>query len=170
MCAIFCSHSYLLPHHVSKVEKFEDLIVWQKGLSQAIDLYGRLTNCSDYGLRDQMQRAAVSVPSNIAEGFEGESNKEFIRYLKFLKGSAGELHTQLYIAANIGLINSRQRKNFLLRAAIAHPSFANLSRHGKNVFKRLAACSGRPCPCSFRPSTSLSPRQNSSTSLSPKFS
>ena len=63
---------------------------------------------NDYGFKDQIQRASVSVPSNIAEGFERNSNKEFIQYLFISKGSAGELRTQLYLAIELKLIQKEK--------------------------------------------------------------
>lgn len=83
------------------IERFEDLIAWQKGraLSQAIYRVTRQGEfVGDFSLRDQLRRAAVSVPSNIAEGFERAGNKEFIQFLSIAKGSAGEVRTQLYVA------------------------------------------------------------------------
>lgn len=72
------------------------------------EIYDVLKNCRDYGLRDQMQRSAVSVPSNIAEGFELNTNKGFIRYLYIAKGSGGELRTQIYIAIRQGYIENEK--------------------------------------------------------------
>lgn len=68
-------------------------------------LYGLLKDCKDYGLRDQMTRAAVSIASNIAEGAERDSKAEFVRFLHIAKGSSAELRTQLYIAEQIGVIS-----------------------------------------------------------------
>jgi four helix bundle protein len=76
-----------------KIQPFEDLAVWKESMQLATEVYSLLINCKDYGLKDQIQRAAVSIPSNIAEGFERQSNKEFIHYLFIAKGSCGELHT-----------------------------------------------------------------------------
>ena len=90
---------------VKKIEKFEDLQVWKVGMQLAVKTYNSLKNCSDFGLRNQMQRAAVSVPSNIAEGYERNSNKEFIQHLFIAKGSCAELRTQIYIAIKIGILN-----------------------------------------------------------------
>ncbi|AWW00012.1 four helix bundle protein [Arcticibacterium luteifluviistationis] len=98
---------------MSKVEKFEDLKVWQSGLSMSIEIYKTLANCRDYGLKDQMCRSAVSIPSNIAEGFEKEYNKEFIRFLRISKGSAGELRTQIYVAQGIGIIDNTLAEKLL---------------------------------------------------------
>lgn len=85
--------------------RFEDLRVWIKAYGLSVQIYKVLRECKDYGLKDQMTRAAVSIPSNIAEGFERGTNKEFIRYLIIAKGSAGELRTQLNIAKDINYIS-----------------------------------------------------------------
>lgn len=89
---------------------FEDLDVWQKACGLAVSVYGILENCKYYGLKDQMTRAAVSIPSNIAEGAERGSTAEFIRFLHISKGSAAELRTQIYIAGRIGVITNQTQK------------------------------------------------------------
>lgn len=88
---------------MATISKFEDIIAWQKALdlSDLVYSYSNKDNFSrDFGLRDQMRRAAVSVVSNIAEGFEREGNNQFIYFLLVAKASAGELRAQLYIAKN----------------------------------------------------------------------
>ncbi len=80
------------------IKKFEDLLGWQKGISLAKEIYllcssGKISK--DFGLKDQMQRAAVSIPTNIAEGFERTSRKEYLQFLNIAKGSAGELRSRL---------------------------------------------------------------------------
>lgn len=87
-----------------KIEGFEDLEVWQEGMRLTTDVFSLLRNCKDYSLKDQIQRAAVSVPSNIAEGFERQTNKEFIYFLFVAKGSCGELRTQMHIATELKMI------------------------------------------------------------------
>jgi four helix bundle protein len=89
----------------TRIEKFEDLDVWQNAISLSVDIYSKFQNCKDYSLKDQICRASVSVPSNIAEGFERQYNKEFIQFLFIAKGSAGEVRTQLLIASRLGLLN-----------------------------------------------------------------
>jgi four helix bundle protein len=89
---------------------YEDLDVWKKGTQVAIRIYELLNGCRDYGLKDQMTRAAVSIPSNIAEGAARSSTKEFVRYLNIAKGSAAELNTQIYIAHQVHLINLEEYK------------------------------------------------------------
>ena len=82
----------------TKIETFEDLRIWQEAVLICKEVYENLKECRDYGFRDQIQRAAVSIPSNIAEGFERQTNKEFIQFLYIAKGSCGELRSHLYLA------------------------------------------------------------------------
>ena len=96
-----------------KIEKFEDLEVWRKSVRLSIQIYQELKGCKDYGLRDQIQRSAVSVPSNIAEGYERNTNKEYIQFLYIAKGSCGELRTQLYIAGELGIISKERTKELI---------------------------------------------------------
>lgn len=93
------------------IEKFEDIVAWQKGMELCKLTYS-ITNADtfkqDYGLKDQMRRAWVSIVSNIAEGFERSSDKDFARFLYMAKGSDGELRTQLYIAKEVGNIGGSE--------------------------------------------------------------
>jgi len=89
---------------------FEDLEVWKDACRLAVDVYGVFRECRDFSFRDQIQRASISIPSNIAEGAERGSNKEFIRFIHIAKGSAGELRTQLYIAEKVDPISQEDRK------------------------------------------------------------
>lgn len=88
---------------MATISKFEDIIAWQKALELSDLIYSHSNKdnfAKDFGLRDQMRRASVSVVSNIAEGFEREGNNQFIYFLLVAKASAGELRAQLYIARN----------------------------------------------------------------------
>ena len=87
---------------------FEELEVWKRSCRLAVRVYELLRECRDYGLRDQMSRAAVSIAANIAEGAERDSRAEFARFLHIAKGSAAELRTQLYIAERIGVLTPAQ--------------------------------------------------------------
>ena len=84
----------------------------EKSYRLVVELYKELQNCKDYGLKDQMTRAAVSIPSNIAEGAERKTKKEFINFLSISKGSAAELWTQIYIASKIGILSPAVSKHF----------------------------------------------------------
>ena len=89
------------------IKRFEDIESWQEARLLATQIY-RVTNdgefARDFGLKDQIRRASVSVVSNIAEGFEKDTPREFCRYLRIAKGSAGEVRAQLYVALDIGLL------------------------------------------------------------------
>jgi len=93
---------------MSRIERFEDIEAWRKARELTKEIYA-LTNdgpfARDFGLRDQIRRAVVSIMSNIAEGFERGSNKEFIQFLYIVKGSAGEVRAQLYVALDQAYIN-----------------------------------------------------------------
>jgi four helix bundle protein len=94
-------------------KSFEDLEVWKRGCRQAVNVYRTLESDRHFSLRDQMERAAVSVPSNIAEGQERDSNPDFMRFLRIAKGSNGELRTQLYIARELGIIDESTGKQLV---------------------------------------------------------
>jgi len=101
---------------MSKIQKFEDLQIWNEGIDLVIDIYNSLKLCKDRGLKDQLQRAVVSIPSNIAEGFERQSNKEFIHYLFIAKGSCGELRTQIHIASRLKIFSDSNSEKLLERS------------------------------------------------------
>ncbi|MFB1490750.1 MULTISPECIES: four helix bundle protein [unclassified Thiocapsa] len=87
-------------------QSFEELDVWKRSCRVAVRVYELTKDTRDYGLRDQMTRAAVSIASNIAEGVERDSIAETVHFIHIAKGSAAELRTQIYIAQRIGLIDS----------------------------------------------------------------
>jgi four helix bundle protein len=95
---------------------YKNLVVWQLAKDNAVKIY-RLVNSGDlhkdFGLRDQIQRAAVSVPSNIAEGDESGTNKMSVKYFYCAKGSIAELQTQIIIAHEIGYIDRTQMESIL---------------------------------------------------------
>jgi four helix bundle protein len=86
-------------------QSFEDLEVWQRGCRLAVDVFKPFATCRNFTMQDQVQRASLSVPSNVAEGYERNSNKEFVRFLNIAKGSCGELRTQLYISRKLDFLN-----------------------------------------------------------------
>jgi len=95
---------------MTTVQKFENLICWQKARELTREIYREFKSLNDYGLKDQIQRAAVSVMSNISEGFERGTRAEFINYLFIAKGSAGEVRNQLYVALDNGYLNDETFK------------------------------------------------------------
>ena len=87
-------------------QSFEDLEVWQRGCRLSVAIFEAFETCKRFTLRDQIERAGLSVPSNIAEGAERGSSKDFAHFLNFSKGSCGELRTQLYIARKLNELDT----------------------------------------------------------------
>jgi len=92
---------------------FEELEVWKRGCRLAVETFQAFEGCRWFSLRDQITRSALSVPSNIAEECERNSDNDFIRFLNIAKGSAAEFRTQLYIAHELNQLDSGVFKNFL---------------------------------------------------------
>jgi four helix bundle protein len=88
-------------------QSFEDLEVWKRSCQLTVRIYDLLRTCREFGLRNQMQRSAVSIASNIAEGAE-RGGKDFLRFLTIARGSAAELRTQCYIACKINVLTNDQ--------------------------------------------------------------
>lgn len=117
----------------NKINQFEDIDIWKKAVKIAVEIYkmsdkGKLTH--DFGSRDQIRRSATSISNNIAEGFEYNNNKEFVRFLKYSKGSAGELRSQLYILFKSDYI----QKEFYFEM---HDKLIELSQQIANFIKYL---------------------------------
>lgn len=93
---------------MAKFERFEDIPIWRDSRSLVKEIYS-ITRIGDFkkdtGLRDQIQRASVSIMTNVAEGFERRSTKEFIQFLNYSKASAGEVRSLLYVSFDIGYID-----------------------------------------------------------------
>ena len=104
---------------MARIEQFEDLEAWQdarKLVNQIYEITNDGTFARDFVLRDQIRRASVSAMSNIAEGFERGSNKDFIRFLDIAKASVGEVRSQLYLALDMEYLDP-ERANVILRDA-----------------------------------------------------
>lgn len=85
-------------------QSFEDLEVWKRACRLAVEVAKAFGKTKDYVFKDQMMRAAISIPSNIAEGYERDSRLDVIRFLRIAKGSAAELQTQCYLALKLDLL------------------------------------------------------------------
>ncbi len=96
---------------MARIDRFEELEVWKVRMALCSDIY-KLTNSEffskDFGLKDQIRRSAVSVPSNISEGYERDSKRQFLYFLVIAKGSCGELRTQLMIARNLNYLDEKE--------------------------------------------------------------
>jgi four helix bundle protein len=112
----------------TKIESFEDLFIWQKGIEFAKEIYliaEKKGLKNDFGLKNQMRDAAVSIPTNIAEGFERRSRKEYLNFLNIAKGSSGEMRSLLYVAFEIGYLDKDEHKHLREEARFLSGSISN---------------------------------------------
>lgn len=86
------------------MKKLTSLQVWKRSSRLSVDVYRLTSDCRNWGFRDQITRSALSIPSNIAEGYERDNYREIIRYLVIAKGSCGELWTQVHIGIEAGFV------------------------------------------------------------------
>src|SRR4051812_39188970 len=90
-------------------QSFEDLKVWQRGCALSVEIFKAFSECKNFTLKDQIGRASLSIPCNIAESSERGSTKDFAHFLNFSKGSCGEVRTQVYIARKLKAL---EKSNF----------------------------------------------------------
>jgi four helix bundle protein len=88
------------------MDAFEDLDVWKRSSALVVSVYSTLRTCKERSLRDQALRSSISIPSNIAEGYERNSDRQFVQFLRIAKGSCGELRTQIHLCHRMGLISA----------------------------------------------------------------
>ena len=130
-------------------KKYEEIGAWQKGRELVKAVYaltGKGAFAKDWGLRDQIQRASVSICSNIAEGFERRGNKEFVKFLWIAKGSAAEVSSQLYHALDLNYITQGEFDSFyglskricaaihnLIKSLVTSPQGSDYVRMGERL-------------------------------------
>jgi four helix bundle protein len=123
---------------MANIRKFEDMEAWQGARALVRAIY-RATQCGafshDFGLRDQIQRAAVSIMSNIAEGFERGSDRDFCRFLSIAKASAGEVRSLLYVALDLAYLDEPSHEHLAEQAT-------SLSRQLGGLIKYLSKPAG----------------------------
>ena len=133
---------------MSKVDQFEDLRIWQEARELVKLIYDATSSdpvaSKDWGFRNQIQTAVVSIMNNIAEGFERGSDKDFARFLDIAKASSGEVRSMLYIAEDLKYIDSEKSNELRGKAVTISQGISALSKH----LRRWAAND----PKHFRPS------------------
>src|SRR4030088_2556906 len=120
-------------------QSFEDLDVWQRGWRLGVEFFKAFASCRNLTMQDQVQRAALSIPSNVAEGYERNSNKEFVRFLNIAKGSCDELRTQLYISRKLDFLKKAEFDHLIGESKEISAMLHGLSRA---VSKRVPATRG----------------------------
>jgi len=118
-----------------KVKTFEDLQAWKDAREFVKSIY-ELTSQEkfnkDFGLKDQMQRAAVSIMNNISEGFERDNNKEFLNFLGYAKGSAGEVRSMLYVVLDLNYISKEKFDECHQRSINIITQISNFKKYLRN--------------------------------------
>ena len=117
---------------MARIQDFEDLEVWKLARKLTVQVYALSRNgafAKDYGFCNQIRRAAVSIVSNIAEGFERRSNSQFIQFLDIANGSAGEVRAQLYVALDLGYITREQFQAVFKDITSIGKMLTSLTRH-----------------------------------------
>ncbi|GAB2552332.1 four helix bundle protein [Spirosoma aerophilum] len=97
-----------------KVKRFEDLLIWQKGQDLAVIIYTIYRENRDWGFKDQICRASVSISNNIAEGFDRHSELDFARFLNYSRTSSNEVKSMTYLAYRLGYVDEGQRTHIIL--------------------------------------------------------
>jgi len=115
-------------------QSFEDLEVWQRGCRLAVEVFRKFSQCVNFTMKDQVQRASLSIPCNIAEGHERDTAKEFMRFLNISQGSCGELRTQLYISRKLDFLNKPEFDQLIGESREISAMIRGL---GKTIAKRI---------------------------------
>jgi len=92
------------------IKRFEDILVWQKAQDLAVKIYGHFSKSKDFGFRDQITRASVSISNNIAEGFDRSTNPDFKRFLYFAIASNSEVRSMLYLSKRLNFLTEKESK------------------------------------------------------------
>jgi four helix bundle protein len=117
---------------VAKAKRFEELWIWQEARSFVKSVYVDTKNnkcASDFGFRDQIQKAAISIMNNIAEGFERSSDADFARFLDIAKGSCGEVRSMCYTAEDLCYVDHDTAMERREKAAVISAGIKSLSNH-----------------------------------------
>ena len=116
---------------------FEDLWIWKEAMEICYEVYDCMKDCRDFELRNQMHDSSVSIPSNIAEGFELSTDRAFIRHLYISKGSGGELRTQVYLAIRQSYIPNEQGQILVSRIKRLGASIQRFIKYRKKKSRSL---------------------------------
>ena len=109
-------------------QKFEDIIAWQKSQDLAVEIYRHFGQLNDFGFRNQITRAAVSISNNIAEGFDERTDAQFVRYLGHSRGSSAEVRSMLYLAKRLGFIDEASQRKLISQSREASRLVQGLMR------------------------------------------
>ena len=117
---------------MKKTQTFEDLIIWKSSKDLTISIYKLFQLSKDFGIKDQIQRASLSIMNNIAEGYERETDKEFIRFLYIAKGSCGEVLSIVILYKELGILDSIVANEIMVNCKTLSTGIYNLIKYLRN--------------------------------------
>ncbi len=120
---------------MAKIETFEDLEIWNKAIDLYVEVYSKCENSSlknDFSAKDQLKRATLSISNNIAEGFEYENNLQFMRFLRYSKGSAGEVRSMIHAFYRTKQIDEATHKKLIEDVILISKSIKNFLKYLSN--------------------------------------
>lgn len=120
---------------MATVAQFEELLVWKEARVLTVELYRQFGNLKDFGFRDQIQRASVSIMNNIAEGFERGSDADFLRFLFIAKSSAGEVRSMIYLAEDLGYLSKEKSDELVVDLLKLSSGLSNFIKYLKRPKK-----------------------------------
>lgn len=115
-------------------KSFEDIVAWQKAQDLAVLVHKEFSVCKDYGFKDQICRAVVSISNNIAEGFDRHTDKQFVQFLHISKASCSEGKSMLYLAPRLGLITHKNTTSLVKKADEIGKILAELIKNLKSRY------------------------------------
>lgn len=118
---------------------FERLDVWRRSVELSVEIFRETRELRDFGFKDQLTRSGLSIPSNISEGFERESDRDCIKFLLYAKGSCGELRTQIHIGSRIGYIHTDKGERWAKEAREISRMLGGLIRSKKGFLQKKNA-------------------------------
>jgi len=126
---------------MAKIEKFEDLDVWKEAVSIGVRIYNLTSSgnlAKDFAIKDQLRRAAISISNNIAEGFEYNNNKVFVKFLGYAKGSAGELRSNLFVLRETNVLSTEVCEKLQLKLIAASKNISGFMKYLKEFESKKA--------------------------------
>lgn len=125
------------------MRNFEELNIWKEAKELVLDVYGLMSSTRDYGFKDQIQRAAVSIMNNIAEGSEAGTDIMFIRYLNITKGSCAEVRSMLYLCADLKFCTREQSHELINKTLRISRGVSKLITYLKNSKREMTKDTGQ---------------------------
>ena len=118
---------------MSAIKRFEDIAIWKQARDLTVMIYAEFTNSKEYGFKDQIQRASISIMNNIAEGYNRQSDKEFVKFLYYSKASSSEVRSMLQLAVDLNYLGKEKAKILISKTEMLAAGITNLIKYLNKV-------------------------------------